>query len=85
MAVSVNCNRRLYQKTIYGKGGVLLNDTEKTLSMLQEGQAALKNNLPGVMEKFMGFAGAVLQEGILSKKEKELIAVAVAVGIHCQP
>ena len=42
---------------------------EKTLAMLQEGQAALKNNLPGVMEKFQGFAGAVLQEGILSKEK----------------
>jgi alkylhydroperoxidase/carboxymuconolactone decarboxylase family protein YurZ len=62
-----------------------LNETKKILSLLQEGQAALKNNLPEVMEKFMGFAGALTQEGILSKKEKDLIAVAVAVGIHCQP
>lgn len=61
-----------------------MNETEKTLAMLQEGQAALAKNLPNAMEKFKDFAGAVTKEGALSKKEKGLIAVAVAVAIHCQ-
>lgn len=63
----------------------MLSDTRETLSMLQQGQAALKDNLPLIMENFKGFAESVTQDGLLSKKEKELIAVAVAVGIRCQP
>ncbi len=61
-----------------------MSDTKERLAMLQEGQKVMKEKFPEVMDKFMGLAQSVLQEGNLSTKEKELIAVAVAVAIHCE-
>jgi alkylhydroperoxidase/carboxymuconolactone decarboxylase family protein YurZ len=66
------------------KGGAQVNDTEKNLALLQQGQQALAKNLPEMMKNFKGVSEAVLQDGVLSKKEKELIAVAVGVAIHCE-
>lgn len=60
-----------------------MNDTEKNLAALQQGQQALAKNLPDLMKNFKGVSESVLQDGALSKREKELIAVAVAVAIHC--
>lgn len=61
-----------------------MNDTEKNLALLQQGQQALAKNFPEMMKNFKGVSEAVLQDGVLSKKEKELIAVAVGVAIHCE-
>jgi alkylhydroperoxidase/carboxymuconolactone decarboxylase family protein YurZ len=70
--------------TIFLKGGAQLNDTEKNLALLQQGQQALAKNLPDVMKNFKGVSESVMQDGALSKREKGLIAVAVAVAIHCE-
>lgn len=61
-----------------------MSDSKDKLNMLHQGQTVLQDHLPGVMNSFRGFAQSVLQEGNLSKKEKELIAVAVSVAIHCE-
>lgn len=55
------------------------------LSFLEDAQRELKERMPDVMGNFQGFSKAVLKEGLLSPKTKELIAVAVSVGIRCQP
>ena len=70
--------------TIFLKGGAQLNDTEKNLALLQQGQQALAKSLPDIMKDFKGFTESILQDGVLSKKEKELIAIAVGVAIHCE-
>jgi AhpD family alkylhydroperoxidase len=57
----------------------------KTIKLLQEGQQAIHETLPGVMEGFRDFSRSVIDLEQIPLKVKELIAVAVAVGIKCQP
>ncbi len=63
----------------------MLNETQALLNQLQEGQAQMARHLPGVLENFHALAQSVMKERILAPKFKELIAVAVAVAIRCQP
>jgi alkylhydroperoxidase/carboxymuconolactone decarboxylase family protein YurZ len=65
-------------------GGVKMSDAQEKISMLQQGQKVLKEKLPGVMNNFMGVSQSVMQDGKLSKREKQLIAIAVTVAIHCE-
>jgi len=55
------------------------------IRLLQDGQGAIKEYLPGVLENFMGVTQSVLKQELIPPKTKELMAVAVAVGIRCQP
>lgn len=61
------------------------NEAESILNLLHEGQDEIEQRIPGVLENFKGFAQSVTKEGLLTPKFKELIAVAVAVSIRCQP
>ncbi|MDR9756659.1 MAG: carboxymuconolactone decarboxylase family protein [Syntrophomonadaceae bacterium] len=61
-----------------------MSDAQEKISMLQQGQKVLKEKLPGVMNNFMGVSQSVMQDGKLSKREKQLIAIAVTVAIHCE-
>ena len=61
-----------------------MSDAQEKISMLQQGQKVLKEKLPGVMNNFMGISQSVMQDGKLSKREKQLIAIAVTVAIHCE-
>ncbi|MBI4237614.1 MAG: carboxymuconolactone decarboxylase family protein [Deltaproteobacteria bacterium] len=45
--------------------------------------AALRQEVPAVMEGFSALAKAATQDGALDKKTKELIALALAVAAHC--
>lgn len=63
----------------------MMNETEGILNFLDEAQKEIKNRIPDVMNNFQGFSQAVIREGLLTPKMKELIAVAVSVGIRCQP
>ncbi|MFY9271972.1 MAG: carboxymuconolactone decarboxylase family protein, partial [Thermacetogeniaceae bacterium] len=65
-------------------GGVKMSDAQEKIAMLLQGQKVLKEKLPGVMNNFMGVSHSVMQDGILSKREKQLIAIAVTVAIHCE-
>lgn len=62
-----------------------MNETEGILNFLDEAQKEIKEHIPDVMRNFQGFSQAVIREGLLMPKIKELIAVAVSVGIRCQP
>jgi AhpD family alkylhydroperoxidase len=44
----------------------------------------LREEIPGVMGGFGKFSAEVLKDGALTKKTKELIAVALAVGLTCE-
>ncbi|MGB4428351.1 MAG: carboxymuconolactone decarboxylase family protein [Thermacetogeniaceae bacterium] len=61
-----------------------MSDAQEKIAMLLQGQKVLKEKLPGVMNNFMGVSQSVMQDGILSKREKQLIAIAVTVAIHCE-
>jgi len=41
------------------------------------------NNSPALAEKFFAWYGAVMDEGVLTRREKSLIALAVAHAIQC--
>lgn len=43
----------------------------------------LRADLPGFMKGWSGFAHAALDDGVLDKKTKELIALALGVASHC--
>ncbi|MGZ8287929.1 MAG: carboxymuconolactone decarboxylase family protein [Telluria sp.] len=45
--------------------------------------ATLRNDLPDVMKGFGDLARAATRDGALSKKTKELIALALGVAAHC--
>ncbi len=40
---------------------------------------------PEIAQGFMGLMGAVMQEGSVKTKDKELIALGIAVGLRCVP
>ncbi len=62
-----------------------MNESLKTLKQLQEGQEALQETLPGVMDDFRSLSQSIIALELIPLKMKELIAIAVAVGIRCQP
>jgi len=63
----------------------LENESVETLRLLQEGQRTIQEHLPGVLENFMGLTQSIMEQDLIPPKLKELMAVAVAVGIRCQP
>jgi len=63
----------------------VLNETEAILKQLQEGQAQMARHLPGMLENFQTLAQSIMKQETLAPKFKELIAVAIAVAIRCQP
>ncbi len=40
---------------------------------------------PEIAQNFMGLMGSIIQDGKVASKEKELIAVGIAVGLRCLP
>lgn len=46
--------------------------------------AKFRREMPEVMAGFSALAGAATKDGVLDKKTKELIAMALAVANHCQ-
>ncbi len=44
----------------------------------------LHKDIPDVMKGFSSMAGAALEDGALSKKTKELIALSIGVAGHCK-
>ncbi|MDQ6987766.1 MAG: carboxymuconolactone decarboxylase family protein [Mariprofundaceae bacterium] len=44
----------------------------------------LRKDIPDVMKGFSAMAGAALEDGALSKKTKELMALAIGVAGHCK-
>ncbi len=61
------------------------NESSEMLKLLQEGQGAIQEYLPGVLENFMGVTQSTMNQELIPTRTKELMAVAVAVGIRCQP
>lgn len=53
--------------------------TQSISSSLSE----LRKEIPGVMEGFSAMAQAATKDGVLDKKTKELVALALGVAAHC--
>jgi AhpD family alkylhydroperoxidase len=60
------------------------NINEKVNEFFEYG-AKFGEQYPEVAQNFMSFMGSVMQDGKLGAKEKELIAVGIAVGLRCIP
>lgn len=52
---------------------------------LEEGMGALGEAIPSTMTPFGEVVGAALADGVLDAKTKELIALAIAVTVRCDP
>lgn len=63
----------------------LKTESDHVLNLIQEGQDFIKKNTPEVFDNFQSFLQSVRKEDVLSPKFKELIALAIAVRIRCQP
>ena len=44
----------------------------------------IRKDIPDVMKGFSAMASAALEDGALSKKNKEMIALAIGVATHCK-
>lgn len=51
---------------------------------LEEGMAALQQQIPDVMTPFGSLVEAVTKDGVLSAKTKRLMMVSVAVALRCE-
>jgi len=45
----------------------------------------MKKMVPNMMAGFGGFFGKIMSEGKLTVREKELIALGIAMGVQCKP
>ena len=52
--------------------------------VLAQQSKLFRENLPGVTENFSDLCGTVFKDGKLSLKEKELIALAIAITVKCE-
>ena len=59
-------------------------DPREFFSEYREGLRAIKEEAVSTIEGFNHFYGKVMNEGSLSLKVKELIALAVGVAVHCE-
>ena len=47
--------------------------------------ARFSQRYPEIAQSFMGLMGSIMQDGKVKTKEKELIALGIAVGLRCVP
>ena len=59
-------------------------DVKKLLNEVRNGINETRQQLPEVMQKLMDLSGTIFQDGVLSTKQKELIAVAISTHIKCE-
>ncbi len=57
---------------------------QQLTSELSASIGGIRRDIPDVMQGFSAMAGAALEDGALSKKTKELIALAIGVACHCK-
>ncbi len=57
---------------------------EEMLNQLQKGHQELEKSIPETMERFWNFAEKAKEEGLLSKREKALAALAAVMAKSCE-
>ncbi|MCB5944038.1 carboxymuconolactone decarboxylase family protein [Acidocella sp. KAb 2-4] len=63
----------------------MIQDWPELIENMNGGLKALRQGAPDVMKGFSTLAQAALGGTVLDKKTKELIALAIAVAVRCQP
>lgn len=58
---------------------------QERMEEFMESMAKIGQRYPEVAGSFMNLVGAVMQDGALGAKEKELISLGIAVGLRCIP
>lgn len=58
-------------------------DYDKLTQTVTKNLAVLRNDIPDVMKAFNEMAHAASRDGVLDRKTKELIALALGVAAHC--
>lgn len=69
-----------------------MSDAREIAQNFKKGMSRLADAMPGTVSSFSGFMGAAAQEGALTFREKELVAIGVAlysrcpecITVHCQ-
>ena len=61
------------------------NDIKEKFDEFFEFTAKFGEQYPEIAQSFMSLMGSVMQDGKLKVKEKELIALGIAVGLRCLP
>jgi len=62
-----------------------MSDAYKQLTQkLSASIGGIRKDIPDVMKGFSAMAGAALEDGALSKKTKEMIALAIGIATHCE-
>ena len=59
-------------------------DHVNALANVKENGKKLASSVPNEMKAFMGLAGSVLKDGALTKREKELISLGIAIAVRCE-
>jgi len=65
-------------------GEIMSNEYKQLTTELSASIGGIRKDIPDVMKGFSAMAGAALEDGALSKKTKELIALAIGVAGHCK-
>jgi len=63
----------------------MVNDIKETLDEFFEYAVKFGEQFPEIASNFNSLMGSVIQDGKLGIKEKELIALGIAVGLRCLP
>ena len=62
-----------------------MNRTEEYRSRFKTAIGKMKAEIPETTQGFAGLFGKVMKDGALTAREKELIALAIGVAVHCEP
>jgi len=63
----------------------MMQDWPQLIENMNGGVKTLRQGAPDVMKGFSAMAQAALTAGVLDKKTKELIALAIGVAVRCEP
>jgi len=69
----------------YGRGRKMANHVNEFYAKFQKDVEKMKSLCPETVSSFMGMFAKVMGQGHLSIKQKELIALAIAVAKSCNP
>ena len=63
----------------------MTNDVQGFFRDIAKTRQKLAKNIPDAYKSFVGLHDSIMEPGALDKKQKELIALGIAVASHCKP
>ncbi len=61
------------------------SDVKEFYQKFAKDSEKMKAQMPEMINGFMAFFGKVMGDGAMSVKEKEMVALGIALGIQCEP